>query len=185
MARASIEVMWKLPQLTPPESAHIGFYFQIYHSMSFFTKSYLTSEQLELSRIAASSSPSGPLDSSQQQSTSLLRSTRNIPPELRAPPYNPQQELQQVQEEDVELEDPFNQGNKGQSQGEPTQVEDLFTEHPTTSSTLPMTDTESQEKERKRARTSQIGKMLFPPCRSFPANFPFIRSQTDDRTFEL
>ncbi|GAA5949165.1 hypothetical protein JCM3765_003313 [Sporobolomyces pararoseus] len=135
--------------------------------MSFFTKSYLTSEQLELSRIAASSSPSGPLDSSQQQSTSLLRSTRNIPPELRAPPYNPQQE---VQEEDVEAEDPFNQRNKRQSQGEPTQVEDLFTEHPSTSSGTSSIRTETQEKERKRARTSQIGKMLFPSSSAVDAS---------------
>ncbi|GAA5912500.1 uncharacterized protein JCM6883_005922 [Sporobolomyces salmoneus] len=129
--------------------------------MSLFNKSYATSEQLELSRIAASSSPSAPPFDSQQQSTSLLRSTRNIPAELRAPPYNPQQEELLAVEEAEEEVDPFGRRNKAEKQGEPSQAEDIFEDHDASNSTNSATD--SQEKERKRARTSQIGKMLFPP----------------------
>jgi len=141
--------------------------------MALFSRSYLTSEQLELSRIAASSSPSGPSDSQQQtlQSTSLLRSTRNIPPELRAPPYNPEEQLAQVEEE---VKDPFNQRNKGQTREDPAEERDLFVEPATTLSSSRLRDSKSPEKEKKRARTSQIGKMLFPPCESLP---PSLRSR--------
>jgi hypothetical protein len=126
--------------------------------MSLFNKSYATSEQLELSRIAASSSPLRS-DSQQQHSTSLLRSTRHIPPELRAPPYNPNEAIAEVQEE---TEDPFKQ----QSQGEEQITEDPLKDQTTISSRIQSSGAQrdAEEREKKRARTSQIGKMLFPPC---------------------
>jgi len=126
--------------------------------MSFFSASYQTSEQLELSRIARSSS--SPSQQQQQQSTSLLRSNRQIPEELRAPPFNPQEEIEEEQEEE---ENPFGERIQGRT-------EQVFAAGERTS---PQRDAKSsaerrrmgeQEKEKKRARTSEVGRMLFPPC---------------------
>ncbi|GAA6010967.1 hypothetical protein JCM11491_005886 [Sporobolomyces phaffii] len=119
--------------------------------MLHFNKSYATSEQLEMSRIAASSSPS----SQQQLSTSLLRSSRHIPPELRAPPYVPGADTLEATEDDTDA--PFDQRRKPEQQ----LPEDPFTGKAASPSLAPSSTSEPGQ-ERRRARTSQIGKMLFP-----------------------
>ncbi|GAA5879498.1 hypothetical protein JCM16303_003225 [Sporobolomyces ruberrimus] len=129
--------------------------------MSLFTRSYATTEQLEMSRIAASSSPRHDGEQ-QQQSTSLLRSNRHIPEELRAPPFVPDQEVPGVGQE----EDPF-RGDRGSEEDGQRRDDDSVpaTEESIFATTAKSSDLleASEEKEKKRARTSQIGKMLFPP----------------------
>lgn len=129
--------------------------------MSFFSASYQTSEQLELSRIArSSSSPSQ--QQQQQQSTSLLRSNRQIPEELRPPPFNPQEEIEE--EELAEEENPFGERVQGRTEQVFAAVERTSPRREATSS-AERRRTGEQEKERKRARTSEVGRMLFPPCK--------------------
>ncbi|GAA5834331.1 hypothetical protein JCM3766R1_005186 [Sporobolomyces carnicolor] len=94
--------------------------------MSLFTPSYASMEQLELSRIADSPSPRrAPLAFAQQQqtihSTSVLRSTRNIPAELRAPPYDP---YRPSPETDVVAEDPLDERGPSNREEEHDRVED-------------------------------------------------------------
>ncbi|GAA5932378.1 uncharacterized protein JCM15063_001205 [Sporobolomyces koalae] len=108
--------------------------------MSLFDRSYVASTQVELSRVASSSPPLPDLPST---STSLLRSNRQIPPELRAPQYDPN----------------FRPGTMQGSSDQQHKTamfasEDLFSERPTGGP-----DT---AKPAKRARPSEIGKMLFP-----------------------
>ena len=128
--------------------------------MSFFTASYQTSEQLELSRIARSSSSPSSQQQQQQHSTSLLRSNRQIPEELRAPPFNPHEE---TLEEVIEEEDPFGVG--GQARTEEIFAGETASPRTEATSSVERRKTGEQKKERKRARTSQIGRMLFPPCK--------------------